>query len=358
MICLYQFLDKLKFMRLSHSKKLIRIPNLTGVPNLKELLLESCTRLHEIHPSLFVHKKLILLNLKDCTSLVTLPREIFMESLKTLVLSGCTKLKKIPVIVGSMECLLELFLDGTAIEELPSSIGLLTGLSLLNLKNCTSLVGIPSTIKSLTSLKTLIMSRCSESKNVPNDLEELDVRGTAIRKPAWSISLKEIFAWGCKVPESFIAWPPTSLMRRIFSDHKALMLPSLSGLCSLTKLDLSGCNLGDGEIPNDICNLFSLEELNLNKNKFVSLPGTFSRLCKLKHLKLKDCKRLKSLPELPPSVSKVKLDGCGSLETLSDALLNLYKLEFSLISGVNCLKLVGDNDLSFSMLKGFLEVSL
>ncbi|KAK9205209.1 hypothetical protein WN943_015476 [Citrus x changshan-huyou] len=132
-------LNMLKVMELSHSENLIKTPDFTEVPNLEELDVEGCTRLREIHPSLLLHNKLILLNLKGCTSLTTLPGKIFMKSLKTLVLSGCLKLRKFPHVAGSMECLRELLLDGTDIKELPLSIELLSGLVQLTLNDCKSL---------------------------------------------------------------------------------------------------------------------------------------------------------------------------------------------------------------------------
>ncbi|KAK9200150.1 hypothetical protein WN944_015346 [Citrus x changshan-huyou] len=133
-------LNMLRVLKLSHSENLIKTPDFTEVPNLEEFDLEGCTKLREIHPSLMLHKKLILLNLKGCTSLTTLPGEIFMESLKTLVLSGCSKLKKFPdIVMRSMGDLTELFLDGTSIAEVPSSTELLTRLELLNLNDCRSL---------------------------------------------------------------------------------------------------------------------------------------------------------------------------------------------------------------------------
>ena len=104
--CFQQPLNMLKVMKLNHSKNLIKskTPDFTEVPNLEELDLEGCTKLSEIHSSLLLHNKLILLNLKGCTSLTTLPGKIFMKSLKTLVLSGCLKLRNFPYVAGSMEC--------------------------------------------------------------------------------------------------------------------------------------------------------------------------------------------------------------------------------------------------------------
>ncbi|KAJ4705485.1 Disease resistance protein [Melia azedarach] len=431
-------LNNLKFMRFSHCKNLTRTPDFTVVPNLEELILEGCIRLCEIHSSLLLHKKVILLNLKDCTSLRTLPSKIAMESLRELVLSGCLNLRNFPDIAGSMKCLSQLLLDGTAIKELPLSVALLSGLVLLNLKECTSLTTLPSKIameslselvvsgcsklgtfaeivgnmgclsrllldgtaikelplsvallsglvllnlkdcknlKSLPSaifdglkcLKTLNLSGCSKLENVPENLrevgslEELDISGTAIRQLASYIflpkNLKALSVRGCKGPHVSTSWFSRfpNLIQRRGSSPTALMLPSLSGLPWLKELDLSDCNLGEGAIPIDICNLFSLEKLILSKNSFVSLPGTINRLSKLKSLELEDCKRLVYLQELPSSIEEIRVDGCASLERVSDALKSC-KSEWLGFSAVKCLKLVGNNDWMFSVLRGFLEV--
>ncbi|KAI5314302.1 hypothetical protein L3X38_043478 [Prunus dulcis] len=94
-----------------------------------------------------------------CKSVESLPSFISLESLKSLTLSACSSLKKFPDIEGNMESLLELNLDGTAIEDLPPSFGLLTGRSCLNLGDCKNLLCLPSSIKYLTSLKNLILVR-------------------------------------------------------------------------------------------------------------------------------------------------------------------------------------------------------
>ena len=75
-----------------------------------------------------------------------------MESLQILILSGCSKLKKFPEVQGEMGNLSELYLDGTAIRELPSSIEHLNGIVLLNLENCNQLENLPESIGKLTSL--------------------------------------------------------------------------------------------------------------------------------------------------------------------------------------------------------------
>ncbi|KAH9782150.1 ADP-ribosyl cyclase/cyclic ADP-ribose hydrolase [Citrus sinensis] len=302
-------LNMLKFIKLSHSENLIKTPDFTEVPNLEEFDLEGCTRLREIHQSLLRHNKLILLNLKGCTSLTTLPGEIFMESLKTLVLSGCSKLKKFPdIVMRSMGDLTELFLDGTSIAEVPSSIELLTRLELLNLNDCRSLVRLPSSINGSPSSAS----------------------------------------WFLRFPINLMRWS---------SDPVALSLPSsLSGLCSLTKLDISYCDLGEGAIPSSIGDLCSLEELHLSGNSFVSLPASIYRLSSLLYIILEDCKMLQNLPRLPASIHLILLDGCVSLETLSNVLnLNEHQLRYLHLRCADCLKLAGNYDLALSLLKEYIK---
>ena len=155
-------MDKLKFIKLNHSRDLNETPDFTGVPNLVRIDLEGCSNLVAVHPSIGVLKRLIFLNLKDCKCLRSLPNKIEMESLEVLILSGCSKVKKISEFAESMQQLRELSLNGTAIKKLPSSIKHLTGLTLLNLRDCKNLVDLPSFVYSLRSLRELSLSGCSK----------------------------------------------------------------------------------------------------------------------------------------------------------------------------------------------------
>ncbi|XVF70290.1 hypothetical protein PTKIN_Ptkin11bG0149400 [Pterospermum kingtungense] len=250
-----------------------------------------------------------------------------MGSLEKLILRGCSNLKRFPEIDGEMECLVELYLDGTSIEELPSSIGHLSGLVLLNMKDCKNLASLPSSINGLKSLKFLYLSGCSKIENLPENLqqveylEELDLSETAVRKPDSFIFqfkyLKVLSFKGCKGPPSILQANMLSLFNMIQrgrTDSIALTLPRLSGLSSLTRLNLSYCNLWEGTIPSDLCCLSSLETLDLSGNNFMSLPATITCLSKLSFLRLSDCKRLKALPGLLTSIEVLILDGCTSFE--------------------------------------------
>nr|POF21765.1 isoform 1 of protein suppressor of npr1-1, constitutive 1 [Quercus suber] len=152
----FGYLAKLRLMDLSDSQNLIKTPNFVGLPSLERLIFRGCTRLHDLHPSVGALKRLTLLNLKDCKSLNSLPLEIKMKSLEIFILSGCVRLKKFSEIGTNMTRLSELYLDGTALEELPLSIEHLTGLTLLSLKDCKNISC--STRVNLPSLETLNLS--------------------------------------------------------------------------------------------------------------------------------------------------------------------------------------------------------
>ena len=121
---------------MNKSPNLMETPDLIWVPNLEKMVLEDCLNLREIHPSTLVHNRLTLLNLKGCVNVKTLPSMFKMESLKVLILFGCSKLKKIPEFGENMQHVLELYLGGTAITKLLTSIGHLTDLVLLNVRDC------------------------------------------------------------------------------------------------------------------------------------------------------------------------------------------------------------------------------
>lgn len=181
-----------------------------------------------------------------------------------------------------MTRLSELYLDGTAVEELPLSFENLSGLTLLSLQDCKNLSSFPS-IK-LSSLKTLILSGCKVS-------------------PPKSGLLCGLLLSNCFLPTQ---------------EPINLFFPKLSRFSSLTSLDLSDCNLFDGALPDDLSYLSSLQSLYLSKNNFTRLPDSFSQLLNLKTLWLNNCSRLESLQNLPLGLLEVRAVGCASLETYSN----------------------------------------
>nr|AFP55548.1 TIR-NBS-LRR [Rosa rugosa] len=296
----------LKSINLSYSINLTRTPDFTGIPNLEKLVLEGCTNLVKVHPSIALLKRLKIWNFRNCKSIKSLPSEVNMEFLETFDVSGCSKLKMIPEFVGQMKRLSKLSLGGTAIEKLPSSI-----------------------------------------EHLSESLVELDLSGLVIREQPYSRFLKQNL-----IASSFGLFP------RKRPHPLVPLLASLKHFSSLTTLNLNDCNLCEGEIPNDIGSLSSLESLELRGNNFVSLSASIHLLSKLKHINVENCRRLQQLPELPASdYLRVVTDNCTSLQMFPDPqdLCRIGNFEFNC---VNCLSTVGNQDASYflySVLKRLLE---
>ncbi|XP_030966059.1 TMV resistance protein N-like isoform X2 [Quercus lobata] len=364
-------LEWLRTIDLSDSRELIMTLDFARVPNLEKLILKGCTKLSKIHASLGDLKHLILLDLNGCTCLKSLPCKINLESLEIFILSSCSKLKKFPEIVGNMPHLRELYLDGTAIEDLPLSMEQVTGLIKLDLTNCKNLSSLPGTICSLTSLKTLTLSGCLKLDNMPinlgnlEGLEELDVSGTAIREPPSSIfclkNLKILSFQGCNGLSSK-SWSWKKLLNFLLMtktpDLMGLVLPSVSGSCSLTRLNIRNCNLQ--AIPSDIGCLSSLQELDLSGNNFVFIPQSINQLSKLTKFWVENCKSLQLLSELGLSpYIYVFANGCTSLESLLPVKKKDNSHHFFYL--LNCFQLVynqGRGDLFTTMLREYFQVSL
>ncbi|KAL1146207.1 hypothetical protein V6Z11_A11G356500 [Gossypium hirsutum] len=264
-------LYQLKIINLEGSQNLIKTPDVTTAPNLEVLILEGCTKLVDVHPSIGVLNSLKLLNLRDCKSLRTIPTKIGMESLETLILSGCRNLVRFPDIDGKMECLKTLDLSGCyRVENLSENLQQAKFLEKLDLSE-TAITEPPSFIFQFKNLKVLSFNGCKRSSKLQQNLPSL-----------------------------------FNLIRRGRTNSMAPTLPSLSNLSSLRELNLRDCCLCEGDIPSDISGLSSLEFLDLKGNNFISIPASIIRLSKLNYIRLSDCKMLKSLPELPTSICKFK----------------------------------------------------
>ena len=93
---------------------------------------------------------LTFFTLKDYMNLVCLPSTICsLKLLEYLDLSGCSNCDNLLEKLGNFKGLKMLFLSGTTIKELPSSIEGLTTITFLILEDCKNLECLPSTICSL-----------------------------------------------------------------------------------------------------------------------------------------------------------------------------------------------------------------
>ena len=296
----------------------------------------------KVHPSIGALQKLIFLNLEGCKNLKSFASSIHMNSLQILTLSGCSKLKKFPEMLENMKSLRQLLLDETALRELPSSIGRLNGLVLLNLTNCKKLVSLPQSLCKLTSLQILTLAGCSELKKLPDELGSLrclvnlNADGSGIQEVGPSITLltnlQVLSLAGCKKRNVvFSLWSSPTV---------CLQLRSLLNLSSVKTLSLSDCNLSEGALPSDLSSLSSLESLDLSKNNFITIPASLNRLSQLLYLSLSHCKSLQSVPELPSTIQKVYADHCPSLETFSLSACASRKLNQLNFTFSDCFRLV------------------
>ncbi|KAL0846514.1 hypothetical protein Bca101_019760 [Brassica carinata] len=197
-------LENLKKMRLSYSYQLRKLPRLTSAQNLELLDLEGCKSLVSISQSICYLRKLVFLNLKDCSNLESVPSTVDLESLEVLNLSGCSKLENFPEISPNVK---EMYLGGTMIQEIPSSIKNLVLLQKLDLENSRRLVILPKSICKLKHLETLNLSGCSSLEHFPDlsrkmkCLKSMDLSRTAIKELPASISyltaLEELRFVGC-----------------------------------------------------------------------------------------------------------------------------------------------------------------
>ena len=192
-----------------------------------------------------------------------------MKSLETLILSGCSKIKKIPEFGGNMQHVLELFLDGTPITKLPTSIGHLTSLALLNIRDCKSLMCLPSTLFNLKFLKDVNISGCSKLERLPENvgnsesIEKLDVSRTAIREVPSSIGhLTNLALLGIRDCKSLMCLPST-----IFN------------LKFLKYVNISGCSKLE-RLPEIVGNGESVEELDVSGTAIRKVPSSIDLLKK------------------------------------------------------------------------------
>ena len=154
-----------KFHNLSHinlrnCKFLQEVPDLLEASNLRELWLDDCTNLIEIHDSVGCLSKLRELSAMRCRNLKTLPSCLRSTSLKHLNLLGCSSVQRFPEISVVMENMQTLDLDSIGITELPFSIYNLIGLEMLHMARCPNLKQLPSSIFTLPNLWSLSASSC------------------------------------------------------------------------------------------------------------------------------------------------------------------------------------------------------
>ncbi|XP_071699180.1 TMV resistance protein N-like [Rutidosis leptorrhynchoides] len=241
-------LPQLKELYLEDAEKLVSTPDFDGLPCLENLRLNRCSSLEEIDPSLGYRNSLVHVFVSDCENLRSFPTIFSLKKLKTLEIENCKELVEFPEIQASMDSLIKLYLRCVGIHVLPaSSIG----------KYCTNLI-------------LLKLEHCIHLKRIEGNFQDL--------KQLENFELNGLFNLE-KLPS------------KLFNSE-----------CSLKRLDLSDCQMEDGEIPGDVGELLNLTELDLSGNNFSRLPFSLLRLTQLKLLSLRHCYNLLELPECASSI--------------------------------------------------------
>ncbi|CAL9004913.1 unnamed protein product [Prunus brigantina] len=125
-------LEKLKTMldltsmNLSGCQFLKKIPDLSGIPNIRDFNLSDCTSLVEVDDSVGLLDKLVELDLGGCFNLTRFATRLRLKSLEALDLRDCTRLESFPEIEVKMESLETLDISRSGVRELPSSIAYLS----------------------------------------------------------------------------------------------------------------------------------------------------------------------------------------------------------------------------------------
>ncbi|XP_028801070.1 disease resistance-like protein DSC1 [Neltuma alba] len=253
-----QNLVNLRGINLHGSKDLIELPNFSKAIHLAEVNLNDCSKLQGVHPSILSLNSLCYLRLRGCEALTNLTSNTHLQSLEYLDLTECSRLNKFSV--TSENSGFELILSGTAInDELCSSSGRLSKIGSLFLDECKSVKSLPYKLVDLRNLGRLDANGCN------------------------------------KVASNLLS---------IFDEMRALEV-----------LYLNDCS-ESFEVPDNISLLSSLRTLSLSRSNIETLPSSIKHLSSLKELNVNRCERLRSLPELPPSILDLSARDCLSLVSL------------------------------------------
>ncbi|XP_037494761.1 disease resistance protein RML1A isoform X4 [Jatropha curcas] len=149
-----QALPSLKEISMSECRFLVEMPDFSGAPNLKAISCQGCIRLLDVSPSIQCLNKLSFLNLGGCKGIMSLPSTKNLSSLEQLRMDGCQKINKFPEVPTTIQVLL---LAWTAIEDIPSSIGSLSQLRILDIHGCNKLKSLSNVLFQL-ELETIAVS--------------------------------------------------------------------------------------------------------------------------------------------------------------------------------------------------------
>ncbi|KAG6471065.1 putative disease resistance protein RGA1 [Zingiber officinale] len=321
-----------EFSYLGHFPRL-RILRMIGMQLLRHIGFAS---VHATENDLF--PVLEVLELMDLPVLEELPYFGSLACLKSLCMCGMSMLKHIDfsfygatenVLLPRVETLV--LRDLEALEELPSNLGRLPCLKLLDIVNISAVKQIDHGFFSTEAISKCFLSLESFSiSNMPACEGWCWIDGSELFP-----SLQRLVIYGCPKLERLPPLPP-SLTHLTLEEVGLTELSNGSGgnqtTSSLSDLRISECNnltsLEEGLLSQ---NLSNIEVIHIETcNELMRMPlKRFENFTSLKELWIRACPKLSLTLEeeaalLPPSIKILKLDDCGDLDKL--LLGNLYNL--------------------------------
>lgn len=280
MAWLLQASDDLGVLNLRGCQYVTEMPDLSNLINLKELDLQHCYNLIEIHDSIGHLEKLEILNVGSCVQLKTFPQDIKSTSLRRLDLSYCSSLKYFPEILEKAK-VRELRLFGTAIEKLPWSICNLSQLRVFWIGQNELDIEVPNSIFLLPELEVIRVD--GHGKVVTCNWK--DAQEQAIRSKQ------------CRNKVNFC---------------------------------LPRCNISDDLLRTHLSQFINVKHLDLTGNNFTILPSWIKECQFLLELVLNECKHLREVEGIPPLIRRLEANNCISLSLESKSLLFSEVIHFSL----------------------------
>ncbi|XP_014515186.1 disease resistance protein RML1A [Vigna radiata var. radiata] len=177
----------------------------------------------------------------------------------------------------------------------------------------------------LVNLRVLILHSSTRLKELPNfskatNLKVIDlrfcVRLTSVHSSIFSLrNLEKLYLGGCLSLRS--------LRSNVHLD--SLRYLSLYGCMSLKDFSVTSKNMvklnleltGIKRLPSSFGLQSNLQKLRLAYTYIDHLPTSIKHLTRLRHLDLRYCRQLRTLPELPASLETLDARGCISLETVT-----------------------------------------
>jgi hypothetical protein len=310
-----------------------KIPDVSRIPNLKELDLHYCENLVEVHHSVGFLDKLVSLNLHGCFYLRSFPRSLKMRSLKYLNLCDCGRLENFPEIDCQMKCLEDITFCRAGIEELPSSIGHLVGVKTFSLNSYTNLMTLSDNIHKLRHLHEVYNGIVTDRpkrdgrrigfKNIQvqffvtpkNDQHPVLENCSKVAEFLKTVLDTTQFMPGVVFIEESTILLVAELRQVPFTKDRSdpdencssIVFPKRQ-LLSFRNWDLSGSNLFR------IIDCFStLTKLSISKSDIVTIPPCIRQLVSLMALYLQDCKQLREILGIPENLHYLMVNRCVSL---------------------------------------------